>query len=431
MNSTFARTIKTIVAYFSASAIPLVLSLIANPFIAMNMSPEDFAITGYYTSFSTLITPLVSFYFLHYFTKRYFECNDEERLELKAAIFKLLIGYSFVATLICLFCVWGYIKVFNSSIHFGIYPYLPLAILCIPLSGLYNLELTDYKMQRKERSYFRLSVVAGVINTFSVVLLVVVLKMGAIGKLLAPFIINLGIFLYLLFKHVDLLKIKVSSDYIASMFKFCWPLTIAAMLGYFTNGFDKTYLESVGDVTEYGYYCVASSMAAYLYVFSTAIYNTFTPDVYEAIAEHNNVKLLKTFGIQQGMNGLIVALFIIFCPLLIYILTAGRYIESTTYTRVLSLATFTQTFYFNINNFTIAKGYPKLSMWTSVIGGVLIVFAMTFAVSHWKYMGGAWMVSISYLILVMVNVFLLYFVSGREKSLRFIKGITGVFRNNR
>ena len=207
------------------------------------------------------------------------------------------------------------------------------------------------------------------------------------------------------------------------MFKFCWPLTFAAMLGYFTNGFDKTYLERVGDVTEYGYYCVASSIAAYLYVFSGAVYNTFTPDVYEAIASHNNNKLLKTFGIQQGMNGIIVVLFVLFCPILIYVLTAGRYIESTTYARILSVSTFTQTFYFNINCFTIAKGFPKLSMWTSIIGGILIILTMMFAVKQWTYIGGAWMVSISYIILFLVNIALLFFAAGNERCLGFIKKV--------
>lgn len=414
---------KNIGAYFSASLIPMALNLVANPFIALNMSPKDFAITGYFTSFSTLLTPIINFYFLHYYSKRFYECNDVERLKLKAAVFKMLVVYSFIASFFCLIGVLGYIKVFNTELQFDIFPYLPLAILAIPLSGIYNLELTDYKMEKKSKNYFNLSVTTGVLNTVSVVIMVVVLKMAAFGKLFAPFLINFSIFIYLLAKHRNLWKIEIEKSYIKKMFVFCWPLATAAMLGYFTNGFDKTYLESVGDVTEYGYYCVASSMAAYLHVFSTAIFNTFTPDVYEAIAKHNNRKLIRTFGIQQGMIGVLVVLFVIFCPIIIYLLTAGRYMESTTYTRIMAVATLTQTFYFNINCFTIAKGYPKLSMWTSIIGSGLIIVSMSFVVKQWTYIGGAWMVSVSYLLLVLVNIILLYSVSGKEKSVRFIKGI--------
>lgn len=418
----FAYT-KTIGAYFSASLIPMILNLLFNPLIALNMTPEDFAITGYFTSFSTLLTPLVNFYFLHYYSKRFYECDEMERHKLKVAVFKLLVIYSIVSSFICLFLVWCYIKTFNSEIQFPLFPYLPLAILAIPLSGIYNLELVDYKMAKKSKNYFNLSVASGVINAIAVLVLVVVLKMSAFGKMLAPFLINFSIFLYLIVKHHDLWKVKIEKSFVLDMFKFCWPLTTAAMLGYFTNGFDKTYLESVGDVTEYGYYCVASSMAAYLHVFSTAIYNTFTPDVYEAIAKHNNKKLIKTFGLQQLMNGSIVIVFVIFCPIVIFLLTAGRYMESTMYTRIMSVATLTQTFYFNINCFTIAKGYPKLSMLTSIIGSVLIILFMWLFVRKWTYIGGAWMVSLSYIILFVVNVALLVVVAGRYKSVNFIRNI--------
>lgn len=412
---------KNIGTYFGASLIPMILSLLANPLIAMNMAPEDFAIVGYFTSFSTLLTPVVNFYFLHYYTKKYYEYNENERIELKAALFKLLVVYSFIATIFCLIGVWGYIKIFNKGIQFDLLPYLPLAILSMPLTGIYNLELTDYKMEKNSKSYFRLSVASGVINTVAVVLMVVVLKMAAFGKLLAPFLVSLGIFIYLIIKHKDLWKIKVGKNYIISMFNFCWPLATASMLGYFTNGFDKTYLESIGNVNEYGIYCVASSMAAYLHVFSTAIYNTFTPDVYEAIAKKNNGKLIKTFALQQGLTGAVVIVFVIFCPIIIYLLTAGRYMESVSYTRIMSIATFTQSFYYSINCFTIAKGFPKLSMTTSIISSALIVLSMSFVVKQWQFMGGAWMVSLSYLILFGVNVFLLVIAAGRKRSKNYLE----------
>lgn len=406
----------------------MILNLVSNPFIAMNMSPEDFAITGYYTSFNSLLLPLINFYFLHYYNKRYFECNDEERHLLKAALFKLLTIYSIIASFVCLIGVFGYIKVFNPNIQFSIFPYLPLAILSIPLTGIYNLELTDYKMQKNSKSFLHLSVTSGVINTITVVIMVVVLKMAALGKLLAPFIISFGLFLYLIIKHRDLWKVRVNYSYILEIFKFCWPLALADMLGYFTNGFDKTFLESVGNVTEYGYYCVASSMAAYLYVFSTAIYNTFTPDVYEAISSHNNSKMMKTFGVELALITIVVSMFILFCPLIIRILTAGRYMESTPYTRVMAMATFFQTFNFSINIFTIAKGYTKLALAVKIIGSILIVAAMFVFVKRWAYMGGALVVSLSSLILFGVNFILLVFVAGKSKSLAFMRSLSGLLK---
>ena len=85
---------KQISRYFSASLIPLILNLLINPLVSLNMDPEDFAITGYFTSFSTLISPIIAFYMLHYYNKRYFELDEEGRSHLYVVLFKALISSS-------------------------------------------------------------------------------------------------------------------------------------------------------------------------------------------------------------------------------------------------------------------------------------------------------------------------------------------------
>lgn len=407
---------KNFSMYFSASLIPMALSLAANPFIAMNLSPEDYAITGYFTSFTSLITPLISFYFLQYYIKRYFEQSEDCRRELKAALYRLLIIYSFFASLLCFAGVYGYIRIFNSNMHFKIFPYLPLAILCLPLTGIASLELADFKMEKKTKEYFCMSVIIGIANTVALLLFVVALKMGATGKLLAPFLINLIVFLYLLVRHRQLWSIKINRQYYYSIFKFCWPLAGAAMLGYFTNGFDKTYLESIGNTTEYGYYCVGAGMAVYLTVFSAAVSNTFQPDIYEAIAKNDNRKLFRTFGAQVGAIAIFVLLFIACCPLIVYILTAGCYMPAVPYTRIISISTLTSVLYYNINCVTIAKGFPRISLYTSIIGSVMVVLLMPTAAEKWQYIGGAWMNVTSYILFLLVNAILLCLAYRLKKS---------------
>ena len=89
--SAFSRYYKSVGLYFVASLIPMVLNLITNPLIAMNMSPKDYAITGYYSSFTTLLSPFITFYMFHYYAKCFFECNEEGRNVLKSTICKALI----------------------------------------------------------------------------------------------------------------------------------------------------------------------------------------------------------------------------------------------------------------------------------------------------------------------------------------------------
>ena len=399
--------IKHISTYFSASLIPMLLMLALNPLLALNLSPEDYAIIGYYSSFNNLVAPVIIFYMLHYFNKRYFELDDDGRLHLKAILFKAVTALSFFISIICFFALLGYIKVFNTTLQFPIMPYLAYTVFALPLAGLYNLELADYRMGRNSKDFFKLSIVNGGLLFILNIAFVVLMKWGASGKLLAPLMTNLFVFTYLFYKNRYLLSVRNSWHELGRILKFCLPLTIGAMLGYFSSGFDKTYLESLGNITEYGYYIVGASMAGYLSTFSSSISSTFQPDIYEAIATGDQKLLRRTILIQMVLITIVVALFVACCPLVIRVLTAGRYMESTIYARVISVSTITSSVYYIINNYTIAVGYPKLYMYTTVISSILIIILLPAVVRSFNFIGGAWMVSGSFIILSITNIALL------------------------
>ena len=88
----------------------MLLNMVINPLIAINMSPADYAIVGYYTAFNTLISPIILFYMLHFYNKCFFELNEENRIRLKATIFKALIVFSGILSVLCLLGIVLYSK---------------------------------------------------------------------------------------------------------------------------------------------------------------------------------------------------------------------------------------------------------------------------------------------------------------------------------
>ncbi len=407
---TLYRQGKSVTIYFAATLIPMLLMVIVNPFVAMNMSPQDYAISGYYNSFVPLITPLIIFYMLHYYTKRYYEVSEAERLALKAMLFKALMAFSFIVAALCMGALVLYILVFKKDIEFPLFPYIALSVFAIPLTGIYRLEQTEFRMSRDAWGYFRLTVAAGTILVLTNLLFVVIVKLGALGKLLAPLIANLAVFVWLLVRHRELFKVRSSFAEFKTVLVFCLPLALGAMLGYFSNGYDRTYLEHLGNVTEYGNYIVGAQIAGYLTFFSTAVTSTFQPDIYEAIAKKNRRGFAMTCLMQLGMIALVVVVFIALCPLIIRLLTAGRYVDASPYASIISISVFTSAVYYVINNYTIAKGYPRLYLYTTIIASVLTVLAYPPMVSAFGYRGGAYMTGISFILLALVNLFLLAFL---------------------
>lgn len=407
MDNRYLRYTKVFSSYLGASLITMLLNLAINPLIARNMSPEDYAISGYYSSYSSLIVPVIAFYMIHYYIKEYFRIEKDERIRLFSAIAKALIWFSGLISGLCFLILIIYLKFLDSSLSLPISPYLAFTVFSLPLTGLYNLQLAEYRMKKESKSYFCLAVGNGVILVMLNLIFIVFFKWGAFGKLLAPLIGNLLVFCYLIWKFRSFFRISTRKTEYLQIIRFCWPLALSAMLGYFTSGFTTTYLESIGDNYRYGLYVVGASIGSYLTVFSTAIGNTFQPDLYESIIKKQWRKWIKICLAEIGLTIIIAMSFIILAPYVIDILTGGRYIDSTPYARIIAISTITSLIYFLINAFTIATNHPKFYLYTSVIGSLSIVLLMPYFVHNYSFIGGCWLSVISFLIFAFINILLL------------------------
>lgn len=401
-----ANYTKTISQYFTASLIPMVLNLAINPLVAIYMEPEDFAITGYFLSFTTLVSPIIAFYMIHYYNKRYFELDDAGRSHMYALVFKMLIFFSAIVTGVCTLAIYLYIKQ-QSEISFATYPYLYMVMLVVPLTGIYNLQLAKYKMERKSKQFMNISVMKGVLGVVLTLLFVVIIPWGAFGKLLELLLLEIAYFAYILVKNKDVWKVRNTFSEVRPILLFCCPLVVGASLGYFSNGYDKAVLATLGNNTEFGYYCVGGSIAGYLSLFTSSLSATFQPDIYEAIIKDNKPKLFKVAALQWGMILGVVVLFIAFCPLIIKILTAGRYLQSTGYARLLACVCLANSIYYIINDYTIARGVPRFNLYTTIIGSGLIILCMPIFVDWLGYYGGALANIASFVALSIINLLFL------------------------
>ncbi len=406
---------KNIGAYFSASLIPMILNLISNPLIAMNMDPEDYAIVGYYTSFNTLIQPLVTFYMLHYYTKRFYELDEFGRRELRATLMKSLIWFSGLLALFSLVGVIIYTVFFNEETTMPLFPYVIMSVFALPLVGVMSLMTCDFRMERKAKDFFKLSVANGVTLVLLNVFFVVIVKWHALGKLMAPLITNALFFVYCVYRNRELFKIPFNMETFKKMLLFCWPLTIAAMLNFFSNGYDRVLLERLGDTKELGYYCVGLQIATYVNVFQTAINSTFQPDIFQSISERDWKKLLKVISLQITGLLVIVSVFVIFVPFVIRILTAGRYMMSVGYTRILVLSSVTGMIYYCLSQVTIALGYTQIALINKIVSSLLIIWMYGLLITKYHFIGAAWGQVLSFVVFFIGNAVLLLFFIQRNK----------------
>ena len=399
---------KDTILYLLASLIPACISIIINPFVAKNMSPMDYAITGYISSFNTIATPLILFCFIRYYLKNYYIANEDERFSIKATIVKGLLFFSFFMSLLFILLVTIYHYYFNADSTLQLFPYIFISTLSVWLSGIISLQLADYRIQKHSKKYFLLSVTKSLLLYLSIIVLVIFLKKGALGYLFSSLIDVIIIFVYCLYINRKYLNVKFDSRPFNDIVIFCIPLVFAGLLEFFTSGFTRVFLERVGDNQEYGYYNVGFSFANYIGIFTTALFASFSPDLYKYVAQKNYRKIIQISIYVVLIQVFVVLLFILISPIAIDLLTAGRYVKSIGYARIISLSHIFIIMFYLINDITIAMGKTKMVLYTKIVSSIISVFVTMVIINKYGYIGGAIVLSINMLIYFTVNIILLY-----------------------
>lgn len=402
----YSASFKNSSIYLLATIISSIIGVAINPLLALNLSPEDYAIVGYYASYSTLFSPLIGFFMVDYYLRHRYTLNQGDLQILKSTIIRLFIYFSGIVSILCLASLFVYVEFSHVSIPF--FPYALFTILQAYTGLLFAFKTAEFKIDGNSKAFFRYSVINAAVNAAIALLFVVVIQGGALGKTLGTSCVSFAFFSYILYTYRKDFKIKFDKSRVIPIIKYSLPLVLAGMLGFFSGGYDRIILEKQGDIYTLGIYSVAVQMSGYLNIFATAIKSTFQPDIYMAIAEKNISKLIKKICVIVTTVSVIVLLFIILAPIIIHILTAGRYDESTELTQILSLSVITSTIYYQISQITYGSGLSNLTLVNKIIGSVLSFLLFAIMVPSYGVLGVAWSVVLCFIIYAVGNIILLY-----------------------
>ena len=410
----YIKRIGAFLQYFGSTLFVALIQVCINPMMAQNLSPVDYATIGYFSSFNLLLTPLITFFLTNFYTQRYFSVTDEQRENIKATVMKLSIYISFTMAVFALIGLYIYHVVINKSSDIPFTPYAFLTIFAIPLTSIYALKLTEYRLKRNAQKFALLTITNGVIAAVLAIIFVVIIKMGAFGRLFATILGNAFVFGVIILLEKRYIRGKLDILIAKDVFKFCWPLVIAGMLSFFNTGFDKVLLERLGNLSELGYYSVGMQIAGYLTIFSNAINSTFQPDIYECYSKKNYRRLAIYIGIIIGSITIISSIYIAIAPFIIGLLTAGRYVYSAHYSQIIALSTISAAVYYSSSQISIAMGYTKLLMVVKFLGSFVSALVFIILIHHYQYEGAAVGTVASYIVYFIINVIALWVFKRKE-----------------
>jgi O-antigen/teichoic acid export membrane protein len=182
--------IRSSFLYLLASFLIGAISIALNPFLAKNLSPEDYAIIGYFSSFNKIISSILGFGLLTYYQRNYFFLDEKRRLEVSDTILIALLIFGFGALILLSTAFYLFWKFNNVSFPF--FPYALLTFAPLYLGNFITLLQINYRLKREAGNYAKISIVYAIINAILAITLVIIYKYGATGRLLAALLASLG-----------------------------------------------------------------------------------------------------------------------------------------------------------------------------------------------------------------------------------------------
>jgi O-antigen/teichoic acid export membrane protein len=369
-----------------ASIVSGVLAVLFNPFLAANLSSMDYSIIGYYSSFASLFTPILNFSLISFYVRKYFKIPEERRQLTLDTIITALLIWGAISTLLILVSFFTYCRIAKVELPF--FPFAMMSILQLFFNNFLLLYQVECRMKSEAKRYFNITMLASLITILLSIILVIIFKFGAIGRMSALLLSSACIGLFAIKKLRS--KFRVDKSILKEAVLFGWPVSCSYIIQYFLTGIDLALLEPLHDVSNMGLYAIAVSITGYLSFFYTALAQTFEPDTYKAVAQYNYKKLVKIVALISSLLIPIIIIFVLFAKPVIAILTANRYTEAYHFAKILSIGIFATYLMVAIEGIINAFGFTKVGLLNKIISSVIAVTAYFYLIKAQGFFGAAW-----------------------------------------
>lgn len=408
--------LKSSFYYLLASFMSAIIGVVIFPFQSQYMNHEDFAIVGYFTSFSQLLGPIVNFSLISYYSRNYFQIKDTERDGVLNVVLWGLNLWGIISTV--LLCVSFYFFLEYSNTNFTFWPYAVIALLPYYFNNFYTIYQVKCRMERQAKKFFYFTSVHTILVPIFTVLFVIIFRMGAEGKLIALLMPTLIMGIYAFKRLYNTELPKWNKSILSKAFHFGWPLSLSTMLWYFAGGVDRYFLASVNDTYNLGLYNIGLQISGYMAIFITVLMQTFEPDIYKAIADNNQKRIWKLGLLIVASNAIINMLFILICPYVIDLLTYHKFTASAEFTQIVTLKNVSISLYFVINTIIIGYGYTKSSLMIRAISAIICYFMYKLLIDNYGFYGAAYGQVLSFVIMTLVAIVFLFFLSYKKKKVQ-------------
>ncbi|MFH0070631.1 polysaccharide biosynthesis C-terminal domain-containing protein, partial [Peribacillus sp. NPDC056705] len=239
-----------------------------------------------------------------------------------------------------------------------------------------------------------------------------ILKMGAMGIILATLIINVGYFIYMLndLKKNNLITFCLDKEILSEALKYSIPLMPHNLSTVIASFVSRIFINTSGSLASVGLYSIALQFSVLIDGFQVAVNNAFTPWFFDMM--NKNSKESKKDIVSYSKFLLILYSFLylgigLFSPELILFLTNERYSMAWTVIPILVIAYSVKSiYYFFVNILLYFKDAARKIFIATFIGSFFDIILAYILVPKFGMYGAACAFLIAKVIVVTIIVFI-------------------------
>lgn len=386
--------VKETFVYTLTDVIGKAMSFILLPIVSYFLPPSELGIATNFTVLTTLIILLAGLAIVNSIPYFFYEQEKDENICLISNLLMLCLGLSIIVGIIAACFSQQIYDHLQLDLHLQI-----LGVVFVVASIISNINLTLLRLENNPKHFAILQISQIVLHAVFVILFVIVLKGGGVGKIYA----EVMVFCIIGFVHLMMLlkkgyvRLRMQMAWIRKLLHFGLPLLPHSISFWLKSGMDKVFITTYCGLQFNGLYSMAISVSSVYTMLMQSFFNAYTPYLQKRLTSfdgglfyHEKKSIVKQIYLIYALFGVVGFFAIAASWVIFHYLIDSKYLPAMAYIPLIILANFIYTFY----NFTIEFIYKvKKTMVMGLItftGSIIQMFLSYVLIKGYGVMGAVY-----------------------------------------
>jgi O-antigen/teichoic acid export membrane protein len=366
--------IRNSIIYTVVTVLQKAVSFFLLPVYTRFLSPNDYGITAVVNSLISLLSLFYTLSLGAAYIRFYYDVKDDaEKLrQLLGTCFAAVCASSLVFTGVVLVLHRWILDPFLKGISFV--PFMLIGLATILVNPVYDLYQSELQARQAGRAFGLNTALFFGLNVVLTVLFIVVLRMQALGMLLANMVAALVFCAYALWRLVPRLRLRVNRQMLRQVLRYSLPILPHRLSGWMLTLVDRLLINRFLSPSAVGVYNVGFQFGNVISSFTAAVSQAYSPWFIEQVkaGEGGGGAIRRSSLLYVTVTAFVGLTIALLSPEIIRLMTTSQYYDAW---KIMPYVTFSQAFtaIYYATSASLTMGKTKYLPITSVIGAAVSI----------------------------------------------------------